>query len=357
MVRPTIRRKNLFLSYLARARTLTRAWTKRYTGIEAVMLTGGVSRGYADEMSELDLTLFLRPATYRLWSERCQSPLPEGDNLIGSWAVDLYYASIARERKEAWSPLKIWDRSFARVLYDPRGRLAALLREKVRSKLEPWSLHEDAVEADWYWEMALDWIHRTDVIAGHHLLNRSFDHFLGLLFRAQGELMPFDKWTFHLSRSLRFLPPGYEREVRGWLSVRAFPRSDIERRARHAKRVLRWWKATFAEAWLDSRARAAIDRLRRGLMNLTAFDRRRGARELLRFPLRSVAAVERRREGWFVHLDSDRLDQVLRTGIAEMHPYQLDRLRNAVRELPRGSRRRPAARPRPYTKTIPLGEL
>jgi len=84
------------------------------------MLTGGVSRGYADEMSELDLTLFLRPATYRLWIERWQSPLPEGDNLIGSWAVDLYYASIARERKEAWSPLKIWDRSFARVLYDPR---------------------------------------------------------------------------------------------------------------------------------------------------------------------------------------------------------------------------------------------
>src|SRR2546430_8744189 len=78
MVRPTIRRKNLFLSYLARARTLTRAWTKRYTGIEAVMLTGGVSRGYADEMSELDLTLFLRPATYRLWIERCHRRCPRG---------------------------------------------------------------------------------------------------------------------------------------------------------------------------------------------------------------------------------------------------------------------------------------
>src|SRR5437870_12872874 len=190
MVRPTIRRKNLFLSYLARARTLTRAWTKRYTGIEAVMLTGGVSRGYADEMSELDLTLFLRPATYRLWIERWQSPLPEGDNLIGSWAVDLYYASIARERKEAWSPLKIWDRSFARVLYDPRGRLAALLREKVRSKLEPWSLHADAAEAHWSWEMALDWTHRTDGIACHHLPSPSLGPFPGLLFRPPAARMP-----------------------------------------------------------------------------------------------------------------------------------------------------------------------
>src|SRR5438128_3758878 len=122
MVRPTIRRKNLFLSYLARARTLTRAWTKSYTGIEAVMLTGGVSRGYADEKSELDLTLFLRPATFRLWVERCQAPLPEGDNLVGNWWVDLAFATIERERKEAWEPLKIWDRSFARILYDPGDR-------------------------------------------------------------------------------------------------------------------------------------------------------------------------------------------------------------------------------------------
>src|SRR3989442_4070225 len=107
MVRPTIRRKNLFLSYLARARTLTRAWTKRYTGIEAVMLTGGVSRGDADEMSELDLTLFLRPATYPLWIERCQSPLPEGDNLIGSWALDPSFASHAPDRNQASEPLYI----------------------------------------------------------------------------------------------------------------------------------------------------------------------------------------------------------------------------------------------------------
>src|SRR2546422_9549483 len=114
MVRPTIRRKNLFLSYLARARTLTRAWTTRYTGIEAVMLTGGGSRGYADEMSELDLTLFLRPATYRLWIERCQSPLPEGDNLIGSWAVDPHYAPISPERNRGPSPLEILGPTFAR---------------------------------------------------------------------------------------------------------------------------------------------------------------------------------------------------------------------------------------------------
>src|SRR2546425_13012283 len=107
MVRPTIRRKNLFLSYLARARTLTRAWTKRYTGIEAVMLTGGGARGDADEMSELDLTLFLRPATYRLWIERCQSPLPQGDNLLGSWGRGLLLRSHSPARTQARGPTAI----------------------------------------------------------------------------------------------------------------------------------------------------------------------------------------------------------------------------------------------------------
>ena len=334
MVRPTIRRKNLFLSYLARARALTRAWTKRYPGIEAVMLTGGVSRGYADEGSELDLTLFLRPATFRNWVERCQAPLPEGDNLVGAWWVDLDYATIEGERKAAWPPLKMWDRSFARVLYDPHGRLATLLREKIHSDPGPWALHEDAITADWYWELALEWIDRTDVVAGHHLLNLSFDQFLSLLYRAQSELVPFDKWTFHLSRSLRILPANYEREVRGWLTVRAFTRSDIERRVRHAKRMLKWWKSTFPEAWLRSQARDAIELLRRRPMELADFDRRIGARALLRYPLRAITAVERSREKWTVRLDPRHLEHVVRGGAEGMLPYQHERLRDAVRPIP-----------------------
>lgn len=338
MVRPTIRRENLFLPYLARAKTLTRDWTTKYAGIEAVMLTGGVSRGYADEMSELDLTLFLRPSTYRLWIERCQSPLPEGDNLIGRWYVSPHYATIEAERRKAWSPLKVWDRSFARVLYDRRGRLAALLREKVHDEPDSFSLHEDAIEADWHWEMALDWIKRTDVIAGHHLLNRSFDHFLSLLFRAQGELVPFDKWTFHLSRSLRILPPKYETEARGWLAVRSFTRSDIERRATHAKRMLKWWKETFPDAWLRSRTRLAIEQLRRGRMDLATFDRRIGARTLIAYPLRAFAGVEQQRKSWVVRLNERRLSEVLQRGVPEMLPYQLERLRMAVEPIQSRSR-------------------
>lgn len=333
MVRPTIRRENLFRTYLARAQRLTREWTKLHEGIEAVMLTGGVARGYADEMSELDLTLFLEPATFRHWVELCQAPFPEGDNFVGSLYVDLEYSTIERERRETWSPLKVWDRSFARVLHDRAGRLTALLREKARAEPGPWSLHEDAIEADWFWEMALDWIWRTDVVAAHHLLNRSFDLFLSLLFRAQGQLVPFDKWTFHLSRSLRTLPPNYEKEVRGWLAVRAFTRSDIERRVRHAKRMLTWWKETFSEAWLRSRTRNAIELLRKGPVDLRAFEQQIGSRSLLSFPLRAITAIERRDGRWIARLDEARLDQVLRRGVGEMLPYHLDRLRIAVASL------------------------
>src|SRR3990172_7960509 len=102
MVRPTIRRKNLHRRYFGKARELARAWSRRYRGIEAIMLTGGVARGYADEHSEIDLTVFLSPATYRSWVRLFRSPLVEGDNLVGDTWVDTHLTTIAIDRERTW---------------------------------------------------------------------------------------------------------------------------------------------------------------------------------------------------------------------------------------------------------------
>ncbi len=111
MVHPTIRGKNLYRSHLRRAQSLAHEWSRRYPVVEAVMLTGGVARGYADEGSELDLTVFLTPGAYRAWVQNCESRLPEGDQLVdGTW-VDLRLWSIDVERRRPWHPLRAWDAS------------------------------------------------------------------------------------------------------------------------------------------------------------------------------------------------------------------------------------------------------
>jgi len=294
------------------------------------MLSGGVARGYADENSELDLTVFLTPAGFRKWVRHCQAPIPEGDHVVGGIGVDTTLTSIEVEQRRRWEPLQVWDASYAKVLLDRRGRLGALLRTKVRLTDPRWDLHEEAIVADWYVGLGIGWIDRTDVVAGHHLLNLAFDHFLSLLFRAQGEAVPFDKWQFHLSRSLPRLPYGYESMVRGWLSVRRFTAADLRRRARQAEALMSWWRRTFREAWLRSQTRDAIRDLRKGPLPLIDFQGHYGTHVLRSFPLRAVASASREGGLWIVRLDAERLQHVLEQGHEDMPPYLCERLRLAA---------------------------
>jgi len=325
-VRPTIRRKNLYRRYLAKAIELARQWSKRYPGMEAMMLTGGVARGYADEHSELDLTVFLGPPTYRSWVLLSRSPLAEGDNLVDGTYVDTHLTTIPVERKRVWGALDLWDASFAKILVDRRGRLAKLLREKIVPSPSSWRLHEEAIEAEWFAELGVDWIDRTDLVAAHHLMNHAFDRFLFLLFEAQGERFPFDKWQMHLSRSLRVLPPRYEAQAREWLSVRSFTARDVRRRARVAGTLMHWWRAAFRNAWRGSKVRDAIVALRSGPISLENFQRRFGEHTRLQFPLRAVTSMKRERGRWVVSLDAHALERAVKGPIPGMLEYQRERL-------------------------------
>lgn len=44
-------------------------------GVLGITLNGGLSRGYADELSEIDLVFYLESSPYELWNSG-QSPIP-----------------------------------------------------------------------------------------------------------------------------------------------------------------------------------------------------------------------------------------------------------------------------------------
>ncbi len=339
MVRPRIRRRNLYAAYLEKARRLAQEWSRRYPSIEAVLLSGGVSRGYADEASELDLTLFLAPAAYRTWVLQGRSPIPEGDSIWdGTW-IDTHLTTLAAARRARWDPLRVWDASQGKVLLDRRGRLRGLLREKVRVARDSRALSENWITTDWYVWLGGNWVDRTDAVAGHHLLNLAFDRFLIGLFSAQGEIPPFDKWRLHLSRSLARLPPRYEARVREWMVVRRFTAEDIARRMRAASALLQWWRRSFPDVAVDVVSRDALRTLRRGPVPLPEFRRRFGPAMLVSVPLRLVTRVER----GTVRLDRPALDRVLRDGDPTVHDWQIERFREAVAARRPVRRRRASA--------------
>lgn len=324
VVHPMIRRRNLHSGYLSRARQLTQEWSRRFPAIEAVLLSGGVSRGYADEESELDLPLYLTPAGYRSWVLEGRSPIPEGDSLWeGTW-IDVSLTTIAAEHRRAWEPVSVWDASFGKVLIDRRGRLRRLLREKVRFRGDPVAMSERYLHADWFVWLGGNWIDRTDAVTAHHVVTLAFEDFLSLLFEAQGEIPPYAKWRFHLSRSLRALPPRWESRAKDWMAVKSFTAADVQRRMRAARALLRWWRGSYptlaAAKWAD-----ALRALRRP-MDLREFRARFGESLLVTIPFCLVARVE----GGRVHLDRAALARLLRQGSPKAHPYQVERLRDAL---------------------------
>lgn len=54
---------------------------KSLPGVVGITLNGGISRGYADHLSEIDVTIYLDPDTYKRWHED-KSPVPPACFLI-----------------------------------------------------------------------------------------------------------------------------------------------------------------------------------------------------------------------------------------------------------------------------------
>lgn len=179
-------------------------------GVCGITLNGGCSRGYADALSEIDLVFYLEARQYALWTGGC-SPLPLGITRIGGYLYDIKAVSLEDELGKTWDSTALWDLSYARILYDPDGHIAGLIRTKLAER--PGRLQAEGVMFScwWHYRLAGDiWLHRGDTVQGHAMLNTAAAQLIEALFTANGEYVPHPKWLFHLSRTLQWTPAGWE---------------------------------------------------------------------------------------------------------------------------------------------------
>ncbi len=175
-------------------------------GVIGVTLNGGLSRGYADELSEIDLTIFLEPETFARWQSG-EAPLPSGITRLDGRLYDIRVADLHAETEKTWSTDALWDASYAEVLFDPDNRITAMLREKLSQSPEPAEAERDMFASWWHWRLTCDaWIHRGDAVAGHHMLNDALVALTRALFLANREYPPHEKWLLHMSRTLEWQP-------------------------------------------------------------------------------------------------------------------------------------------------------
>lgn len=183
---------------------------KEFDKIAGIMLDGGMSRGYADYLSEIDVVIFLHESAIKSYNEK-KTPISLGITMIDGYLFDIKTVNYEEELQLDYDSTALWDLSYAKIIYDNNEELKTLFEKKLERKSEVCQAEGLMFDAWWNYRLAGDiWIHREDTLQGHYCLNNAVKPLISSLFIANKEYIPHDKWLIHMSRTLEWKPDNYD---------------------------------------------------------------------------------------------------------------------------------------------------
>ncbi len=186
---------------------------KLLDGIVGITLNGGLSRGYADHLSEIDIVIYQEKEHFEN-RQRSVTPLPLGIVKLSGYLYDIKVVDFESEEKRIWDSVSLWDLSYSKILFDPEGKTEQLMNDKLCCTPKVSQAEALLFSAWWYYRLAGDiWIHRGDALQGHYILNKAIVPLIEALFIANGEYIPHEKWIVHMSRSLDWKPQHWEKKL------------------------------------------------------------------------------------------------------------------------------------------------
>jgi predicted nucleotidyltransferase len=227
----TIFSKGKYKEMIEHAKKITNDISKEH-GVIGITLCGGLSRGYADELSEIDLYIYLEDNVYIDWIAG-MGPLPQSDALWNGNYIDIEFLSFEKEFKEEWDLIKKWDASYNVILFDPEAKIKALLNKKdVFSSQEKFHCLSKAFGKCMYIGnlVILQWIKRGDSISANRLITNALSGLIDLVFLANDEYPPYEKWALNYSYSLKWLPKDWKKKISEILLTKEISIKEAERR-------------------------------------------------------------------------------------------------------------------------------
>ncbi|MFX0029021.1 MAG: DUF4037 domain-containing protein [Candidatus Hermodarchaeota archaeon] len=216
---------------LEKAKLITNELSQK-EGIVGISLCGGLSRGYADELSEIDLNVYLEDNIYHEWISG-MGPVPHSDALWKGNYVDFDFLSYQIELKENWSLFKKWDISYNVILFDPKKRIFDLFNEKdIFSPHEKFEYASECFEKCMYiGDLVIkQWLKRGDPLAANQLISNAVSGLIGMVFLANDEYPAYDKWALNYSYSLRWLPQNWKKRISQIILTKEISIMEAERR-------------------------------------------------------------------------------------------------------------------------------
>ncbi|MGS0972303.1 MAG: hypothetical protein ACVCEJ_03540 [Candidatus Izemoplasmataceae bacterium] len=208
---------------------------KTIKGLIGIVLNGGLSRGYSDKYSEIDVLIYLEGQYYRYY-QNIKTPFEVGISMDHGQLYDVSLVSYEDEQEKEWDSLMCWDRGYAQILYEKDDKITKLYQEKLTKEPPLNDLSSLMFHAHWSMQITGDvWIHRKDVMQGHLIFNQAIIPLLKCLFIINGEHIPHEKWIMHLSKTLDKLPDDYEKRLNDAMMVKDDTLESLMRRQKHLK--------------------------------------------------------------------------------------------------------------------------
>ena len=126
---------------------------KALPGVVGLTLNGGLSRGYADHLSEIDVTIYLTSEAFMDW-QSSKPPISVGITRLAGQLYDIKYVDFSAEKARDWDDTELWDASYAEILFDPEDLLHSVFAEKLAERPEPSKAENLLMSCWWYFRLS-----------------------------------------------------------------------------------------------------------------------------------------------------------------------------------------------------------
>lgn len=229
--------ENLITEFQSTADRITSA-VSTLDGVLGIVLLGGISRGFVDKYSDLDVTIFLEKKNDNL--RRSVGQIGHDEQKRTGIDVDLEVHPLEDFRRRRWTEVDRWDFAVVKVVFDPTGKVAKMISAKLSVPDEFWVRRVVLCSERMKWyccppgedarTIAEAAVERGDLATAHYCISYGLDLLLGLLFALNKAFLPPPKWRIIYSRDLPWHPTDYENALRQLLEVKNLSRKDLERR-------------------------------------------------------------------------------------------------------------------------------
>jgi hypothetical protein len=212
---------------LEKAKQVATKFAQQYANddIVGIVFLGAIARGYFDHSADIDIALFKKQAA--------EISLPNKFLKIDGLEVQCWLSDYESELTNPWDMSKRWTYSQGQIHYDPVGKIARLLQEKVPLQPEEkkWLMMSGLTLSEWYVNrLTRLWIERGNIVSAHHMFDQGLNYFYDMLFGLNNQLVADMKWRYYCVEKLEILPAHFKEKIKETMILHTFSIEELERR-------------------------------------------------------------------------------------------------------------------------------